>query len=197
MSSPKTLRERLYGSPVRRTGRKAHRQLLCPPGGRTLRGLVTGTLADERGSCRSGPAFLSVYSKRTVCSLRLVYLEVWVLHYFFLGTTTTHGKERKLEWGRRRPGVCHRGPHPAPRPLTCALSLHRPHIKMIFQGIAAKVGTGEPCCDWASAGLPFQPGRKWHGCDQVHRATRAPPGSQWVALWHKAAQSFKSLTTGT
>uniref|UniRef100_A0A2K5QJ93 6-phosphogluconate dehydrogenase, decarboxylating n=1 Tax=Cebus imitator TaxID=2715852 RepID=A0A2K5QJ93_CEBIM len=25
---------------------------------------------------------------------------------------------------------------------------HRPHIKTIFQGIAAKVGTGEPCCDW-------------------------------------------------
>ncbi|XP_044798912.1 6-phosphogluconate dehydrogenase, decarboxylating isoform X2 [Bubalus kerabau] len=24
-----------------------------------------------------------------------------------------------------------------------------PHIKAIFQGIAAKVGTGEPCCDWA------------------------------------------------
>ncbi|XP_064137334.1 6-phosphogluconate dehydrogenase, decarboxylating isoform X3 [Loxodonta africana] len=24
-----------------------------------------------------------------------------------------------------------------------------PHIKTIFQGIAAKVGTGEPCCDWA------------------------------------------------
>uniref|UniRef100_A0A2K6R8W4 6-phosphogluconate dehydrogenase, decarboxylating n=1 Tax=Rhinopithecus roxellana TaxID=61622 RepID=A0A2K6R8W4_RHIRO len=23
-----------------------------------------------------------------------------------------------------------------------------PHIKTIFQGIAAKVGTGEPCCDW-------------------------------------------------
>ncbi|KAB0391647.1 hypothetical protein E2I00_004842 [Balaenoptera physalus] len=23
-----------------------------------------------------------------------------------------------------------------------------PHIKAIFQGIAAKVGTGEPCCDW-------------------------------------------------
>ncbi|KAG5838771.1 hypothetical protein ANANG_G00227110 [Anguilla anguilla] len=23
-----------------------------------------------------------------------------------------------------------------------------PHIKDIFQGIAAKVGTGEPCCDW-------------------------------------------------
>uniref|UniRef100_A0A2K6GYG0 6-phosphogluconate dehydrogenase, decarboxylating n=1 Tax=Propithecus coquereli TaxID=379532 RepID=A0A2K6GYG0_PROCO len=24
-----------------------------------------------------------------------------------------------------------------------------PHIQAIFQGIAAKVGTGEPCCDWA------------------------------------------------
>ena len=24
----------------------------------------------------------------------------------------------------------------------------RPHIKDIFQSIAAKVGTGEPCCDW-------------------------------------------------
>lgn len=23
-----------------------------------------------------------------------------------------------------------------------------PHIKTIFQAIAAKVGTGEPCCDW-------------------------------------------------
>lgn len=27
----------------------------------------------------------------------------------------------------------------------------RPHIKDIFQSIAAKVGTGEPCCDWVSA----------------------------------------------
>lgn len=26
----------------------------------------------------------------------------------------------------------------------------RPHIKDIFQSIAAKVGTGEPCCDWVS-----------------------------------------------
>ncbi|XP_017359269.2 6-phosphogluconate dehydrogenase, decarboxylating [Cebus imitator] len=25
---------------------------------------------------------------------------------------------------------------------------NQPHIKTIFQGIAAKVGTGEPCCDW-------------------------------------------------
>lgn len=29
-----------------------------------------------------------------------------------------------------------------------------PHIKTIFQSIAAKVGTGEPCCDWASSGRP-------------------------------------------
>ncbi|KFO31584.1 Kinesin-like protein KIF1B [Fukomys damarensis] len=29
-----------------------------------------------------------------------------------------------------------------------------PHIKTIFQSIAAKVGTGEPCCDWASSGCP-------------------------------------------
>lgn len=27
----------------------------------------------------------------------------------------------------------------------------RPHIKDIFQSISAKVGTGEPCCDWVSA----------------------------------------------
>lgn len=27
---------------------------------------------------------------------------------------------------------------------------YRPHIKDIFQSIAAKVGTGEPCCDWVS-----------------------------------------------
>lgn len=26
----------------------------------------------------------------------------------------------------------------------------RPHIKDIFQSIAARVGTGEPCCDWVS-----------------------------------------------
>ncbi|XP_058408847.1 6-phosphogluconate dehydrogenase, decarboxylating isoform X1 [Diceros bicornis minor] len=26
-----------------------------------------------------------------------------------------------------------------------------PHIKTIFQGIAAKVGTGEPCCDWVGS----------------------------------------------
>lgn len=29
--------------------------------------------------------------------------------------------------------------------------MNRPHIKDIFQSIAAKVGTGEPCCDWVSA----------------------------------------------
>lgn len=28
--------------------------------------------------------------------------------------------------------------------------LCRPHIKTIFQSIAAKVGTGEPCCDWVN-----------------------------------------------
>ncbi|MBZ3873873.1 Kinesin-like protein KIF1B [Sciurus carolinensis] len=28
-----------------------------------------------------------------------------------------------------------------------------PHIKTIFQDIAAKVGTGEPCCDWARASM--------------------------------------------
>lgn len=33
--------------------------------------------------------------------------------------------------------------------LAVALFL-RPHIKDIFQSIAAKVGTGEPCCDWVS-----------------------------------------------
>lgn len=30
------------------------------------------------------------------------------------------------------------------------LYFRRPHIKEIFQSIAAKVGTGEPCCDWVS-----------------------------------------------
>lgn len=30
------------------------------------------------------------------------------------------------------------------------ISPHRPHIKTIFQSIAAKVGSGEPCCDWVN-----------------------------------------------
>lgn len=33
----------------------------------------------------------------------------------------------------------------------------RPHIKDIFQSIAAKVGTGEPCCDWVSTSSPPWP----------------------------------------
>lgn len=47
-----------------------------------------------------------------------------------------------------------------------------PHIKTIFQAIAAKVGTGEPCCDWASSGLPFDE------CTAGERTL----WSQWLAL---------------
>lgn len=34
--------------------------------------------------------------------------------------------------------------------LSHIISPHRPHIKTIFQSIAAKVGSGEPCCDWVN-----------------------------------------------
>ena len=33
---------------------------------------------------------------------------------------------------------------------TCLMSLPRPHIKDIFQSIAAHVGK-EPCCDWVGS----------------------------------------------
>lgn len=37
--------------------------------------------------------------------------------------------------------------------LSHVISIHRPHIKTIFQSIAAKVGSGEPCCDWVNINL--------------------------------------------
>lgn len=83
------------------------------------------------------------------CSLRPVYLERWPLGSFL-------GGSHRPEWGGGAPRVFNLGLSPSP--AADPLSLHRPHIKTIFQGIAAKVGTGEPCCDWASAGPSTPPG---------------------------------------
>jgi 6-phosphogluconate dehydrogenase len=49
------------------------------------------------------------------------------------------------------------GGSPAAWYLKCSFSLtfpnhHRPHIKPIFQAIAAKTTSGEPCCDWVGEG---------------------------------------------
>jgi len=49
-----------------------------------------------------------------------------------------------------------------------------PHIKTIFQGIAAKVGTGEPCCDWASSGSSFKPAGNM-GTDMTKCTEPGPP----------------------
>lgn len=76
--------------------------------------------------------------------------------------------------------------------LNHPLPSYRPHIKAIFQGIAAKVGTGEPCCDWVRCGPPWSHlaprALTWPGAEQ------GSPWSQRFALWHKLLNVYVAST---
>lgn len=102
------------------------------------------------------PPALSVSSHQVVGSLWLVYVQVSSSSILFRGhipllSTAPQLERRKLRVGAALEYFIEILAAKLPVPS------HRPHIKTIFQGIAAKVGTGEPCCDWASAGPLSEP----------------------------------------
>lgn len=142
--------------------------------------------------CFADAPALFVSSDQVVSSLWLVYLQVSSSSILFRGhipllSTAPQLERRKIRVGAALEYFIEVLAAKLPVPS------HRPHIKTIFQGIAAKVGTGEPCCDWASAGPLSKPDGNM-GVD-ITKCT-GPPWSQRVALGHKLLCLLSATTAG-